>query len=66
MTVTMLPNMNGYEICRNIRGEIDVPIIMVTAKGEDPDKVRGLGCGVSFQSLGLRLYSAFNLSVAIS
>jgi len=41
----MLPNMNGYEICRNIRGDIDVPIIMVTAKGEDTDKVRGLGLG---------------------
>ena len=41
----MLPGMNGYEICRNIRGEIDVPIIMVTAKGEDTDKVRGLGLG---------------------
>ena len=41
----MLPNMNGYEICRNIRGEIDVPIIIVTAKGEDTDKVRGLGLG---------------------
>ena len=41
----MLPNMNGYEICRNIRGEIDVPIIMVTAKGEETDKVRGLGLG---------------------
>ena len=37
--------MNGYEICRNIRGEIDVPIVMVTAKGEDTDKVRGLGLG---------------------
>jgi len=41
----MLPSMNGYEICRNIRGEVDVPIIMVTAKGEDTDKVRGLGLG---------------------
>lgn len=41
----MLPNMNGYEICRNIRSEIDVPIIMVTAKSEDKDKVRGLGLG---------------------
>ena len=41
----MLPNMNGYEICRGIRGEVDVPIIMVTAKGEDTDKVRGLGLG---------------------
>ena len=41
----MLPNMNGIEICRNIRGKIDVPIIMVTAKGEESDKVRGLGLG---------------------
>ena len=41
----MLPNMNGIDICRNIRGEIDIPIIMVTAKGEDTDKVRGLGLG---------------------
>ena len=41
----MLPKMNGYEICRSIRGEIDVPIIMVSAKGEDSDKVRGLGLG---------------------
>ena len=41
----MLPNMNGIDICRNIREEIDIPIIMVTAKGEDNDKVRGLGLG---------------------
>ena len=41
----MLPNMSGYDICRSIRSEIDVPIIMVTAKGEDADKIRGLGIG---------------------
>ena len=41
----MLPGMNGYDICRNIRGQVDIPIIMVTAKGEDTDKVRGLGLG---------------------
>ena len=41
----MLPNMSGYEICRNIRDEIDVPILMVTAKGDDADKIRGLGLG---------------------
>ncbi|MCL2378730.1 MAG: response regulator transcription factor [Defluviitaleaceae bacterium] len=41
----MLPSMNGYDICRSIRGKIDVPIIMVTAKGEDTDKIRGLGLG---------------------
>jgi len=41
----MLPNMNGYDICRSIRSVVDVPIIMVTARGEDTDKVRGLGLG---------------------
>ena len=41
----MLPNMNGIDICRNIRPELNIPIIMVTAKGEDADKVRGLGLG---------------------
>lgn len=41
----MLPNMNGYEICKNIREKIDVPIIMVTAKVESIDKIRGLGIG---------------------
>jgi len=41
----MLPNMNGYEICKNIRGKVDIPILMVTAKGEDVDKIRGLGLG---------------------
>lgn len=41
----MLPGMDGYEICKKIRGVIDVPIIMVTAKIEDVDKIRGLGLG---------------------
>lgn len=41
----MLPGMDGYEICKKIRGTIDIPIIMVTAKIEDVDKVRGLGLG---------------------
>jgi len=41
----MLPNMDGYEICRRIRNAIDVPILMVTARSEDVDKVRGLGLG---------------------
>jgi len=41
----MLPNMSGYEICRNIRNEVDIPILMVTAKGDDADKIRGLGFG---------------------
>ncbi|KZL89276.1 sensory transduction protein regX3 [Clostridium magnum DSM 2767] len=41
----MLPGMDGYEICKKIRGVVDVPIIMVTAKIEDVDKIRGLGLG---------------------
>lgn len=42
----MLPGISGYDICRELRKEMDIPIIMVTAKGEDIDKIRGLGLGV--------------------
>ena len=41
----MLPGMDGYEICKKIRAAIKVPILMVTAKAEDGDKIRGLGLG---------------------
>lgn len=41
----MLPGCNGYEICRTIRDEIDVPILMVTARTEAVDVIRGLGLG---------------------
>lgn len=41
----MLPNIDGYEICKKIRGSINIPIIMVTARIEDIDKIRGLGLG---------------------
>jgi DNA-binding response OmpR family regulator len=41
----MLPGKDGMSICREIREKIDVPIIMVTARIEDVDKVRGLGLG---------------------
>jgi DNA-binding response OmpR family regulator len=41
----MLPGINGYEICRTIREKTDIPILMVTAKFEVADKVRGLGLG---------------------
>lgn len=41
----MLPGVSGFEICRDIRSSKDVPIILVTAKKEDVDKVRGLGLG---------------------
>lgn len=41
----MLPEMDGYELCQRIREFSDVPIIMLTAKVEDVDKVRGLKLG---------------------
>ncbi|MEH7547503.1 response regulator transcription factor [Neobacillus vireti] len=41
----MLPKVNGFEICKQIRKEKDIPILMVTAKMEDVDKIRGLGLG---------------------
>src|SRR4051794_36594329 len=41
----MLPNIDGFEICKKIRSQKDVPIIMVTAKKEEIDKIRGLGLG---------------------
>lgn len=41
----MLPNVNGYDICKNIRETIDIPIIMVTARTESLDKIKGLSLG---------------------
>jgi DNA-binding response OmpR family regulator len=41
----MLPGISGYEICRGIREKLDIPILMVTARIEDMDKVRGFGLG---------------------
>lgn len=41
----MLPLMDGFEVCKEIREKKDIPIIMVSAKKEDIDKIRGLGLG---------------------
>lgn len=41
----MLPTMDGFEICKRIRIEKDIPILMVSAKKEDIDKIRALGLG---------------------
>ena len=41
----MLPGLDGYAICRKIRDEIDIPILMVTARAEAVDVIRGLGLG---------------------
>ena len=41
----MLPKLSGLEVCQQIRGFSNVPIIMLTAKGEDMDKILGLEYG---------------------
>ena len=41
----MLPGMDGFEICKKIREQKNVPILMVSAKKDDIDKIRGLGLG---------------------
>lgn len=41
----MLPGMDGFEVCRQLRDKLDIPIVMVTAKREDIDKIRGLVFG---------------------
>ncbi len=41
----MLPELSGEEVCRAIRQESDVPILMLTARGAESDKVAGLGLG---------------------
>ena len=38
----MMPVMDGWAVCKEIRAESDVPIIMLTAKGETADRVSGL------------------------
>lgn len=41
----MLPGVDGYEICKKVREEKNIPILMVSAKKDDIDKIRGLGLG---------------------
>ena len=41
----MLPGKNGYELCKEIRKTLDIPILMVTARTESVDKIRGFGSG---------------------
>ncbi len=41
----MMPGMDGYKVCQKIREDSDVPIILVTAKGEDYERVMGLDIG---------------------
>lgn len=41
----MLPGINGFDICKQIRAVKNIPILLVSAKKEDIDKIRGLGLG---------------------
>ncbi|MFR8171549.1 MAG: response regulator transcription factor [Marvinbryantia sp.] len=41
----MLPGMDGFAVCRKLREKLNIPILMVTARQEDIDKIRGLGLG---------------------
>lgn len=41
----MLPGKSGYEVCREIRDKVDIPVLMVTARTESVDKIRGFGFG---------------------
>lgn len=41
----MMPKMDGYEVCRRIREKSDVPVILVTARGEDFERIMGLDIG---------------------
>ena len=41
----MMPGMDGFEVCKRIRKEKDIPILMVSARKDDIDKIRGLGLG---------------------
>ena len=41
----MLPGLDGFEVCRRLRETVDIPILLVTARQEDVDKIRGLGLG---------------------
>ncbi len=41
----MLPGIDGFTVCRRLREALDIPILMITARREDIDKIRGLGLG---------------------
>jgi len=43
----MLPSVDGFQICKNLRLVLDIPMIMVSANGDDIDKIRGLGLGAN-------------------
>ena len=57
----MLPKFDGFEVCRQIREFSDVPIIMLTAKGDDMDKILGLDYGADDY-----ITKPFNLHISVN
>ena len=45
ISTSMLPDADGFEVCRQIRAQSDIPILMLTARGEETDRVIGLELG---------------------
>src|SRR5689334_22288814 len=41
----MLPDMDGFEVCRRVRSKHEIPIVMLTARGDDADRIVGLEIG---------------------
>ncbi len=41
----MLPDLDGLEVCRQVRAEFDIPILMLTARGDETDRIVGLEMG---------------------
>jgi DNA-binding response OmpR family regulator len=62
----MLPDLDGFTICRTLRGELDTPILMLTARGQEMDRVMGLELGAddyiikpfNFRELVARIHAA--------
>ena len=41
----MLPDLDGFEVCRRVRADSDIPILMLTARGDEMDRIVGLELG---------------------
>ena len=52
----MLPGLDGFTICKKLREKLDIPILMVTARTQDIDKIRGLGFGAEFRKAARQVF----------
>ena len=59
----MLPGKDGFEVCRSLREKKNTPIIMVSAKKDDIDKIRGLGMGADDYIIKPFEFERFNLAL---